>query len=104
MASQDIIHIPGVLENILLYTETPKYKLLDWIDEKKLNWLLLSSNPAAIDLLKDNINKINWTYLSSNPAAIDLLTNNLNKINWKNLSSNPAAIKLLHLCTFKTPN
>jgi len=28
------------------------YKLLDWIDESKLNWKYLCQNPNAIDLLK----------------------------------------------------
>ena len=72
MSFQDIIHIPGLLENILSYSETPKYKLLDWIDEKKLDWSFLSKNPAAIDLLKDNQDKINWSVLSSNPAIFEI--------------------------------
>ncbi len=29
----------------------PIWKLRDWIDEDKLNWQLLSSNPNAIHLL-----------------------------------------------------
>ena len=62
MSSQDIIYIPGLLENILSYTEKPKYKLLDWVDEKKLNWSILSHNQNSIDLLKNNLDKIDWNY------------------------------------------
>jgi hypothetical protein len=90
-----------------------KYVLLDWIDENKLNWNMLSLNPNAIDLLEENIDKIDrsmWSILSANPNAIDLLKqrieyennltktqyNNLkyiDKIDWVLLSSNPAIFK-----------
>mgnify|MGYP006135181621 CR=1 FL=1 len=36
----------------------PIYKLLDWIDEEKLHWTMLSINPAAIHLLEKNQDKI----------------------------------------------
>ena len=52
------------------YIYKPKYKLLDWININDLNFISLSSNPYAIDLLKENKNKINWDLLSSNPNAI----------------------------------
>jgi hypothetical protein len=35
------------------------FKLHDWIDIKKINWSLLSFNPNAISLLKQNKNKLN---------------------------------------------
>jgi len=54
---------------------------------------MLSTNPAAIELLTANPDKIDWWSLSGNPAAIDLLTNNPDKINWFNLSANPAIFK-----------
>ena len=44
--------------------------LLDWIDKDKLNWTQLSSNPNAIDLLKENPLKIDWRRLSKNPSII----------------------------------
>jgi len=90
-----------------------KYVLLDWIDKDKLNWELLSKNPNAIDLLKENIDKIDrsmWSILSANPNAIDLLKDKINyeksltydqylqletKIDWIMLSQNPNAINLL---------
>ena len=78
----------------------------------KINWEFLSSNPNAIDLLKEHPDKINWYYLSSNPNAIDLLRKNPNKISWMYLSENPNAIDLLrenpykiNWCNiFKNPN
>jgi hypothetical protein len=57
--------------------------------------MVLSSNPNAISLLKDNQDKIDWHILSSNPNAISLLKDNQDKINWHTLSSNPNAISLL---------
>ena len=57
--------------------------------------VFLSSNPNAIELLKENQDKINWRELSLNPNAIELLKENQDKINWSELSSNPNAIELL---------
>ena len=71
------------------------YKLLDWIDIKKLDWNTLSSNPNAIHLLEQNKKRIDWHYLSFNPNALHLLEQNQNKINWYCLSQNPNAIHLL---------
>ena len=83
-------------------------------NKDKINWISLSSNPNAIDLLKKNIDKIHWFRLSRNPNpnAIELLRerieyeNSLTKeeldylnyseqINWSNLAANPNAIDLL---------
>ena len=76
-------------------TNQPIYKLLDWIDENKLDWARLSLNFNAIKLLEENQDKINWDFLSFNKNAIHLLEQNLDKINWLNLSENKNAIKLL---------
>src|SRR6056300_158088 len=89
-----------------------KYVLLDWIDENKLNWNMLSLNPNAIDLLEEHYDNIDWENLSQNPNAIKILkerikyeqtlydsgelyTLNEDKIDWVSLSKNPNAIKLL---------
>lgn len=75
----------------------------------KICWKSLSGNPnpAAIDLLKANVDKIDWKVLSYNPAAIYLLeckikyqaglTDNelkalkpKERINWMGISSNPS--------------
>lgn len=44
-------------------------------------------------ILEKNKNKIDWMYLSANPNAIDLLEKN-NKIDWTFISSNPNIFKL----------
>ena len=57
------------------------YKLRDWINLDKIDWVCLSKNPNAIHLLEQNPEKINWAYLSINSNAIHLLEKNLDKIN-----------------------
>ena len=86
-----------LFEEIFDNINKPKYKLLDWINIKKLDWHQLSSNPNAIELLSQNQDKINWTQLSSNPNAIELLYQNEDKINLKLLSNNknPEVINIL---------
>jgi len=89
--------------NIVKKLNNKRKVLVDWINPEQLSWDILSTNPNAISLLKNNIDKINWNLLSENPNAIKLLEEYPNKINWMLLSSNPNAINLLHLWTFKTP-
>ena len=68
-----------------------------------LNWIKLSANPCAIDLLKRNINKIDWKQLSinPNPEAVELLSlpQNLDRLEWKGMPSNKnkSPIKLTDL-------
>ena len=96
------------------------YKLLDWIDPKRLDpenlslnpratnfldtnsdkivWAILTANENAILLLEQNIEKIrriDWFHLSENPNALPLLEKNIEKIDWISLSINPQAIYLL---------
>jgi hypothetical protein len=70
-----------------------KYILSDWISMNKLNIWILSQNPNAIDLLKENPSKIKWNYLSKNPnpEAIDMLKENFDSlaIDWYYFSNNP---------------
>jgi hypothetical protein len=94
---------------ILKYIVKPPMKLLDWIDINKLNWLDLSKNPVAIDLLKANNDMINWNllslkanndminwdYLSCNESAMELLKENQHNIYWDELSAKPYAIDIL---------
>jgi hypothetical protein len=56
------------------------FKLRDWVQSDKINWVGLSENPNAIHLLEQNLDKINWVALSENPNAIHLLEQNLDKI------------------------
>ena len=71
-----------------------KYKLLDLIPQEKIDWILLSIHPYAINLLEKNLGKIDWRRLSRNPNAIHILEKNLNKIHWGGLSGNPNAIRI----------
>jgi hypothetical protein len=75
-----------------------KYVLKDWVPPEKLDWVFLSGNPNAIDLLRANRDKIDWEMLSANPSAMDLLKANFEKIDWGYLSINPSqyAIELLN--------
>ncbi len=61
-------------------------------NRNKIDWSVLSQNPAAIELLETNIHKINWYYLFSNPAAIHLLEHKFKTENYNYgcLSRNPA--------------
>ena len=60
-----------------------------------IDWRSLSSNPNAIDILRENMRKICWWSLSENPNAISLLQENIGKINWEQLSKNTNAIPIL---------
>jgi hypothetical protein len=59
-------------------------------NQDKINWNMLSGNPAAIQLLEQNPSRIHWNWLCTNPSAMDLLEKNQDKIHWGNLSTNPA--------------
>lgn len=76
---------------------TAKYKLLDWIDPKKLTWKGLSQNPhpAAMEMIEENLDKADWWHLSSNPSAEYIIRRNLDKVDWYQASENKAIIDLL---------
>lgn len=56
--------------------------LRDWVEPNKLNWSNLSTNPNAIDLLKQHIYKIDWSRISYNPNAMPIIEKHFNKVNW----------------------
>jgi hypothetical protein len=79
---------------------------------KYINWVNLSKNPAAIEIIKFALNeeekilkeegynaksylKVSWFSLSANINAIEILSNNKDKIDWQELSRNQKAIKLI---------
>jgi len=81
------------------------YNMLD--ECEKIDWKLLSSNPAAIKILSlpENKDKLEYKYLSKNPEAIKLIKQKIieegllsveaykefkNKIDPRNLSQNPS--------------
>lgn len=84
----DLLRERAVLENNM---NKKDYKKLG----DKIDWVSLTANPNAIELLKEYPHKIEWEYLSANPAAIDWLKENKNVIDWGMLSENPNAIQLL---------
>tara|TARA_B110000967_G_scaffold173270_1_gene184800 strand:+ start:67 stop:312 length:246 start_codon:yes stop_codon:yes gene_type:complete len=57
-------------------------KLHECIPVDKLDWSMLSANPNAIHLMKQNLDQVNWKFLSSNPNAIPILEKNLDKVDW----------------------
>lgn len=60
-----------------------------------LDWIKLSANPSAMDILVNNPDEISWMHLSLNPSAIELLSNNRHRIDWIFLAKNRNAIDLL---------
>ena len=68
------------------------YKLIEWIEEDKLDWKYLSRNesPGAIQYLQKNPHLINWEELSRNKStdAINFLSQHNENIKWVALESN----------------
>jgi len=56
------------------------YKLLDWINENKLDIKNLNLNSKAINYLIENPKKINWYEISHNKNAYDILVNHQKNI------------------------
>ena len=73
------------------------YKLQFWMDGmmNKIDWIMLSMNPAAINLIRSNLDKIDWFCLSSNPAAIDILKAHPDKICWELFAKLSEAIDMI---------
>lgn len=70
----------------------------DIISDDKVDFISLSSNSNAINILKNNSNNINLAFLCKNTNLMhfkDLLEENYNKLNWDLLSLNPGAIDLI---------
>ena len=80
---------------VLDYLVDCPMKFKSFVDQDKVDWERLSSNPAAIHILEKNLDNVYWICLSCNPAAIHILEKNLDKVEWEWLSSNPKAIHML---------
>lgn len=75
------------------------------LNKPNIYWQQLSSNSAALGILKKNINKIDWSCFTiiEDPKAIKIIEDNITEINnhpymedcWYNLSRNKCAIHLL---------
>ena len=107
----DKIHIPSLVLNKYAFNLIIEYNLIsenisNWLwwyigqspyieyfwkyFENDCCWYHLSENPAAINILEENIEKVCWTTLSANSKAIHLLEKCPDKIDWSLLSSNPS--------------
>jgi len=90
--NQNIKYVNFVAMSFNPYATELLEKYLD-----KVCWQTLSSNPNAISILEANLDKVDWYSLSSNPNTLHILEANLDRINWKNFcrNRNPRAIHLL---------
>ena len=63
-------------------------KLLE-ANQDKIDWMLLSSNPNAIDILENNIYKADKWELSVNPNTVRIFETNPFLIQWNHFTINP---------------
>jgi len=54
------------------------------------DWINLSANPSAIELIENNMNKVDLPGLSTNPAALHIIMKNLDKMDPHGLLMNPS--------------
>ena len=75
-----IILNKSIFDENIIYTILTEYwkdlknkrkVLLPWIDIEWLSWDILSANPNAMHLLKNNQDKIDWYWLSVNPSIFE---------------------------------
>jgi len=66
---ENVIHI--ILTEYWKDLKNKRKVLLDWIRLEQLTWHNLSTNPNAIDLLKNNKDKIDWKSLAENPSIFE---------------------------------
>jgi hypothetical protein len=94
---------PSAISLIERRLTEPYIPEIDWLDfrdprpYKNIDWNMLSMNPNALHILKNNPERINYMRLCSNknPEAIRMLEQNMDEIDWPTLASNPSAIQLL---------
>jgi hypothetical protein len=80
------VRLMGEEEKFLIVNVHPMLPQL----EQTVNWHILSRNPAAIPILRENLDRANWKELCANPKAVGILKENLDKIEWAYLSCNPS--------------
>ncbi len=95
ITASELMKLPVGISEKNLYNYHHIWKLKSWIDEDKLDFSGLSSNPRAMFMLEQNLQKIRWSSLSENPSGVYLLEKKQYLISWEWLSSNPSAIHLL---------
>ena len=63
---------------------------------KLIDWMMISSNKSAMEIIEPNLKKISFHELCKNENAISIIkTKSKNQIYWKNLSKNKNAMDLL---------
>lgn len=101
--------------NIVKYNQMYDAAIWNHIDllaqnPDKIDWLRLSENPMAIELIRKHMNdceqnntetKIKWHQLSRNSACIDILAKNYKKIKWQYFLENSAQEDILKYVTDK---
>jgi len=93
-ANQDKIHWESICCNtnkqILGLIPEEEFCIPRYHPRCDINWYILSSNAAAIDILEAYPNKIDWRSFSANPhpRAIQLLEQNIDKIDMHYISQN----------------
>jgi hypothetical protein len=69
-----------------------------------IDWIVISSNINAIDLIKLHITQhkddLDWSALSSNPNAISILEQNIDMINWTTIWANPNIFNETHIYNY----
>jgi hypothetical protein len=84
-----------------------RYKYINHFLVDKINWKDLAKNPVVTDILRQFMEKTKkqdnyfWHCLSSNPEAIDILRENPTKIYWKEVAGNPKMYDFLMEHFFK---
>lgn len=118
MSINKLSKMPSDIIELIIYNYAnilpSKYVLRDWVDINNLDWNVLSSNPCAIELLREKIEneksltkeeyekldedkKVNWFKLSKNYEAVDILKKYPGDIVWCCLcdNNNPRAISMI---------
>lgn len=98
--------LPTLLRIIAEYVG--EYRLRPWVAEVELrtrppwrqdgfqfNYLSGNTHPAAIKILRENIEHIDGAALAMNPAARELILAFPNIVSWAHLPANPAMIDIL---------
>ena len=59
--------IPSDVLNIIVDYAWDYTNFKDFVDIKKIDWMWLSENRNAINILEKNLDKVDWNLLSINP-------------------------------------
>lgn len=86
---------PELIVNSLFYKNHSKEAVDCLISLQTFKINNITSNPFAIEILKQNFKTINFDGLSSNPEAIFMLLANQHLINWQEFSKNTSRFAIM---------